>query len=307
MGKNFVTKDVIDGVLSSLVRSQEIKIETETNDEVEDDREFLIAMEHTTDFNPRSLVKMKSGAHMINVTIEDEDISKSLCHYRVVNLTAPIPSSLPTDPPIRPRVNTVSLTDTTSGKAFEISWTKNVSGVQPIDSYKVKVTFPAQGRSPPISQEKKLESTLTFLVVSYTQNGVDYSTANITVVVCAANERGETCSDEVFHMGGPQGIGGPEDSGVSGGGIAAIIIVLLLLFCIGIPLLFLLIYLCRIYCWRNYYPPIRGTYYRDPLYALIQHTHTLSLLLQRKRMNKSFWSPVMSKCISSLLAFGYLL
>ena len=127
-----------------------------------------------------------------------------------------------------------------------------------MDQYIVKITFPAQGKTPEFTEAMTVDSKTTFVVVPYIQGEEDYSTANITVVVCAINERGETCSDEVYHQGVPRA-GTGRDGGITGGGIAAIVIVLLLFFCVGIPLLILFIVLCRLYFWKNYYPVIRGT------------------------------------------------
>ena len=163
------------------------------------------------------------------------------------------------DPPIKPMVNTVVVVDVEDGKGFEISWTNNSSLVQPVDTYRVDITFPAQGRTTEFNTSTTVDSKITFLTVPYKQNGEDYSNANITVVVCAVNSVGETCSEEVYHKGIERGGTSREGGrGVSGGGVAAIVIVLLLLLCIGIFLLLLLFFLCRLYCWKSYYPPIRG-------------------------------------------------
>ena len=130
-----------------------------------------------------------------------------------------------------------------------------------MDSYRVELTFPAQGNTPQFTEPTVVNSTTTFLSVLYKNNEGDYSTANITVVVCAINDVGEACSEKVYHKGIERGGKGPreEDGGVSGGGIAAIVIILLLFLCVGIFLLVLLFILWRYYFWRSYYPPIRGT------------------------------------------------
>lgn len=148
------------------------------------------------------------------------------------------------------------------GNGFEISWTRNSSRVHPVDSYRVELTFPAQGDTPQFTEPTVVNSTTTFLSVLYKQNEGDYSTANITVVVCAINDVGEACSEKVYHKGVERGGKGPREEdggGVSGGGIAAIVIILLLFLCVGIFLLVLLFILWRYYFWRSYYPPIRGT------------------------------------------------
>jgi hypothetical protein len=231
---NFVTTEISDGLLTSTMRSRDILIETKSNDKVEEKREFLINMELTTDFHPPSLVKFRAGSDFMVVIIEDDDI----------------------DPPIKPLVNTVVVVDVEDGKGFEISWTKNSSLVQPVDTYRVEITFPAQGRIAEFNTSTTVDSKTTFLTVPYKQNGEDYSNANITVVVCAVNSVGETCSEEVYHKGIERGGTGQQGgSGVSDGGIAAIVIVLLLLLCIGILLLvLLLIYLYHPYGWRSYDP-----------------------------------------------------
>ena len=73
---NFVTTEVSDGVLTNAMRSRDILIETKSNEEVEESREFLINMELTTDFHPPSLVKFRAGSEFMEVTIEDDDISE---------------------------------------------------------------------------------------------------------------------------------------------------------------------------------------------------------------------------------------
>ena len=162
--------------------------------------------------------------------------------------------------PIKPTVNTVEVANVDGGRGFEISWTDNSSKVQPVDSYRVEITFPALGRldafTIPIDD---VDSKTNFQHVPYKQKGVDYTTANITVAVCAINGAGETCSDTVFHKGSvSKGASGSGGGGLSDGGIAAIVIVLLLLVCIAVPLILFLLFLCRLYCWKSYYPPIRG-------------------------------------------------
>ena len=172
---------------------------------------------------------------------------------------------------------------------FEISWKDNSTELQPVDQYRVEITFPAIEGTPAFTQITMFDSKITFHTVPYVQDKVDYSTANITVVVCAINERGEACSDEVYHKGVERAGSGPERGGISGGGIAAIVIFLLLLFCVGIPLLILLLYLCYRYFWRDYYPEIRGNNDRVP------SIYTYIFLLQRKRTNSSSWTHVLRK------------
>ena len=57
-----------------------------------------------------------------------------------------------------------------------------MTGVQPVDVYLVKVTFPAANKSSSITEEIIVESDSTFLVVPSTHNGIDYSTASVNIV-----------------------------------------------------------------------------------------------------------------------------
>ena len=111
-------------------------------------------------------------------------------------------------------------------------------------------------------EETVVESNpiITSATYDYVVGGVDYATENISVRVCATNNKGTTCSDIVYHQGVEVGRGGTSpDEGISGGAVAAIVIVLLMFCCVGIPLLLLILFLCRIYCWKTYYPVYRGT------------------------------------------------
>ena len=169
------------------------------------------------------------------------------------------------------------MTPLTGDKEFAISWTVISNDLQPITSLRVEITYP--------------DNTTTIITVpprttltqhSYTINGVDYSTVNISVRVCAINNKAETCSDVVFHRGVvKQGGESPSDDGISGGAIAAIIIVLLLFCCISIPLVLLLIYLCRMYFWNNYYPVIRGEIMSLSGMIIIHSEYSLSLCREK--------------------------
>ena len=184
------------------------------------------------------------------------------------------------DPPVQPTVSTASVTDVGDGKGFEISWTRNSSRVHPVDSYRVEVAFPAQGNTPEFPLQRNLTSTTTFLSVSYKQNGEDYTTANITVVVCAINLVGETCSEKVYHKGtGPLGGGsggGRDGGGLSGGGAAAIAIVVIILFTVLLIFLIFLLFFGRSAIWKNYLPYRRGNV-RVPIIDHGSETNLLSL------------------------------
>jgi hypothetical protein len=231
-GSDLETTEVEDGILDSSIRSREITIETKPNEEVEEDRRFVIAIEHTTNFNPE-LVKLRAAAGSLVVVIEDDDIF----------------------PPNKPNATVKSLS---SGKDFEVSWTISISPLQPIDSYRIEITFPEHDSATLFVKEIEPNSKSTFQTVTYTQNGVDYSTANISIVVCALNQKGEMCSDTVYHRGVEIGKGSTdEEGGLSSGGTAAIIIVLFVFLLLLIFLLVLLFFFCRSYFWRTYYPVIR--------------------------------------------------
>ena len=76
VGTNFVTAETIDGLLTRDTRTKDILIQTKSNEEVEQNREFSIVMELTTDYHPESLVKIQEDARVLRVIIEDDDISE---------------------------------------------------------------------------------------------------------------------------------------------------------------------------------------------------------------------------------------
>ena len=142
---------------------------------------------------------------------------------------------------------------------FEIKWDIEITTKQPVTSYRIIIRFSNDIESSTggvnitrtISNPTALSTTEPYKI-----DGVDYSV--IYVRVCAVNDAGETCSEEAVHKRPEQGKLPQDDPPISGGGITAIVIVLLLLCCLGVPLFLLLGFLCRLYCWRSYYPPIRG-------------------------------------------------
>ena len=72
-GTDFVTTDIPDGVLNSVDRSQNITIETKSNDIVQDNRNFTVIIEHVSENSP--LVKLQSGSgQAMSVIIVDDDI-----------------------------------------------------------------------------------------------------------------------------------------------------------------------------------------------------------------------------------------
>ena len=72
-GSDFVTTDIPDRVLNSVTRRQNITIETNSNDIVQDDRNFTVIIEHISENSP--LVKLQSGsAQAMSVIIVDNDI-----------------------------------------------------------------------------------------------------------------------------------------------------------------------------------------------------------------------------------------
>ena len=76
VGTNFVTAEPIDGLLTRVTRTKDITIGTKSNEEVEENREFSIVMELTTDFHPESLVKIQENSRVLQVIIEDDDIGE---------------------------------------------------------------------------------------------------------------------------------------------------------------------------------------------------------------------------------------
>ena len=72
-GSDFVTTDIPDRILNSMIRRQNITIETNSNDIVQDDRNFTVIIEHISENSP--LVKLQSGsAQAKSVIIVDNDI-----------------------------------------------------------------------------------------------------------------------------------------------------------------------------------------------------------------------------------------
>ena len=133
-----------------------------------------------------------------------------------------------------------------------------VSDKYPVRRYRIELEIP--NREPIVRTVD--DPKVTSITQSYEINGVDYSMANISVRVCAINDREETCSDRNYHRGAglePPGriSDKPDNRGLSGEAIAAIVIVLLLLLGV-ILIILLLLFLYRIYGWKSYFPPIRG-------------------------------------------------
>ena len=144
-----------------------------------------------------------------------------------------------------------------NNKEFEVKWDIVITSKQPVNSYIVEIRIPGEDTSPGVEIDIIVSnSSKTSITHQFEIDGVDYSTANISVRVCAVNDEGETCSETEFFKGVEQ-VGGSPSGGISGGGIAAIIIVLVIFFFIFI-LVILLVLLIRLYFWRNYYPGIRG-------------------------------------------------
>ena len=86
METNFETTEILDGILSSSIRSQTLTVVTKHNDEVEENREFVIVIEHTTtEFNPPSLVKLTDASRTLVITIEDDDISEFVVPFLSVS------------------------------------------------------------------------------------------------------------------------------------------------------------------------------------------------------------------------------
>lgn len=66
------TTDIPDGVLKSDVTSNTITIKTKSNDEVQEDRQFEVSLQHTSvDFNS-PLVKLRTST--LSVIVEDDDV-----------------------------------------------------------------------------------------------------------------------------------------------------------------------------------------------------------------------------------------
>lgn len=177
----------------------------------------------------------------------------SLIHDYVVNF-----SYLYIGVPNKPTI--INITPLADNKEFRIDWSIFITEKLPVDGYIVEITFPDKDELTTIVISIEISDPQeTSLTHEYIVDGVDYSTANISVRVCAVNNEGIVCSQPFYHQGvevGP-GVTGQEGGGINGGAIAAIVIILLLFF-IGIPVLLLLLFLCNMYCWRTYYPGIRG-------------------------------------------------
>lgn len=156
-----------------------------------------------------------------------------------------------TDEPNKP---TVRVDPLPNSEEFQISWNTTMSQKSPVNGYRVEIELP-NGKviTKPVTDPK-----ITSLTNPYIIDGVEYTTANISVRVCAINQEGEACSAKIYHSGLQQG-GSSEssDGGLSGGEIAAIVIVLLLLVIIVIVLL--LVFYC-FYNWSTYYPIVRGMF-----------------------------------------------
>lgn len=163
--------------------------------------------------------------------------------------------------PDEPNKPMVSVNQHSDKKNFEIKFDTEVTDNRPVTSYRVKISFPARGSSPPYTLFIPIpDPTVTSILHPYEINGTDYITANISVRVCAINSRFETCSDEKYHIGEPEkGETSPSDNGISGGGVAAIVIfIILFIILIILFIILLLFFLWRGYFWRNYYAEHRG-------------------------------------------------
>ena len=68
-----MTTDIPDSILNNTMRSQKITIETKSNNEVQDDRNFTVVIQHISENSP--LVKLQAGsAQAMSVVIVDNDI-----------------------------------------------------------------------------------------------------------------------------------------------------------------------------------------------------------------------------------------
>ena len=129
---------------------------------------------------------------------------------------------------------------------MQVAWSVNVTDVNPVDEYHIRVTFPATEGNLEFTVEITVTSGISFTLISYTQRGIDYSSTNMTIVVCARNSKGELCSHKVYHTRVQQ----PQNpEGVSPGATAAIVIILLLLLLLIFLILLGIFYR---YFWKNY-------------------------------------------------------
>ena len=79
LGDDFESTDFADGTLSNAVRSQEIIIETKSNEEIEENRDFTIFVQQSlaSVHSNSPLVKLLQSGSNVTVTIEDDDIGNS--------------------------------------------------------------------------------------------------------------------------------------------------------------------------------------------------------------------------------------
>ena len=74
-GEDFESAELqYDGELTAEIHSQVITIETKDNNELQENRQFTVLLQHTTGTFNSPLVKASSNFSSITVIIEDDDI-----------------------------------------------------------------------------------------------------------------------------------------------------------------------------------------------------------------------------------------